>query len=59
MFTESGGFDDKIADFFLKTYWQKHPVLFRSAFNFESPISPDELAGLVSALAHGRSTEKR
>jgi hypothetical protein len=47
LFTETGGFDDSVADYFLKTYWQKHPVLFRSAFKFESPVTPDELAGLV------------
>lgn len=33
---------------FLKNYWQKKPLLIRSAFpNFESPLSPDELAGLA------------
>ena len=52
LFTEDGGFDDRAAEHFLATYWQKHPVLFRAAFKFESPISPDELAGLVSAPAH-------
>jgi len=32
---------------FLNNYWQKRPLLLRNAFpNFESPISPDELAGL-------------
>lgn len=51
MFTETGGFDDHVAEYFLKTYWQKHPVLFRSAFKFESPVSPDELAGLVRQFA--------
>ncbi|MCA9779483.1 MAG: cupin domain-containing protein, partial [Candidatus Eremiobacteraeota bacterium] len=33
---------------FLSIYWQKKPVLIRQAFpNFESPIEPDELAGLA------------
>ena len=33
---------------FLTEYWQKKPCLIRQAFkNFESPISPDELAGLA------------
>ncbi|WP_370978803.1 cupin domain-containing protein [Agaribacterium sp. ZY112] len=33
---------------FLKEYWQKKPLLVRQAFqHFESPISPDELAGLA------------
>lgn len=32
---------------FLATYWQKHPLLIRNAFEgFESPITPDDLAGL-------------
>lgn len=32
---------------FLNDYWQKKPLLIRQALpNFESPISPDELAGL-------------
>ena len=32
---------------FLKEYWQKKPLLIKGAFpNFESPIQPDELAGL-------------
>lgn len=32
---------------FLANYWQKKPLLIRQAFPaFESPISPDELAGL-------------
>jgi len=35
-------------DIFLKEYWQKKPCLIRQAFNhFESPISPEELAGLA------------
>lgn len=34
-------------DEFLKDYWQKKPVLIRQAIaDFQSPISPDELAGL-------------
>ena len=32
---------------FLRDYWQKKPVIIRQAIpNFESPITPDELAGL-------------
>lgn len=35
------------AQLFLNEYWQKRPLLLRNAFpDFESPISPDELAGL-------------
>lgn len=33
---------------FLSEYWQKKPLLIPNAFpNFESPLSPDELAGLA------------
>jgi len=33
---------------FLEQYWQKKPLLIRQAFtNFESPISPEDLAGLA------------
>jgi 50S ribosomal protein L16 3-hydroxylase len=33
---------------FLRDYWQKKPLLIRQALpNYESPISPDELAGLA------------
>ena len=33
---------------FLRDYWQKKPLLVRQAIpDFESPISPDELAGLT------------
>lgn len=33
---------------FLKDYWQQKPLLIRQAFpDFESPLSPDELAGLA------------
>ncbi len=33
---------------FLRDYWQKHPVLVRNAFpGFESPITPEDLAGLA------------
>jgi 50S ribosomal protein L16 3-hydroxylase len=33
---------------FLRDYWQKKPLLIRQALpDFESPISPDELAGLA------------
>jgi 50S ribosomal protein L16 3-hydroxylase len=33
---------------FLRDYWQKKPLLIRNAFpGYESPISPDDLAGLA------------
>ena len=33
---------------FLRDYWQKRPLLIRQAFpGFESPISPEDLAGLA------------
>lgn len=33
---------------FLREYWQKKPLLIRQAIpNFESPVSPEELAGLA------------
>ena len=33
---------------FLRDYWQKRPLLIRNAFpNFESPVTPDDLAGLA------------
>jgi 50S ribosomal protein L16 3-hydroxylase len=33
---------------FLEQYWQKKPLLIRQAFaDFETPITPDELAGLA------------
>jgi len=33
---------------FLEQYWQKKPLLIRQAFaDFESPITPDDLAGLA------------
>jgi len=33
---------------FLRDYWQKRPLLIRNAFpDFESPISPEDLAGLA------------
>ena len=33
---------------FVSQYWQKKPCLIRNAFeNFESPVSPEELAGLA------------
>ncbi|MFC0266986.1 cupin domain-containing protein [Kushneria aurantia] len=36
------------AQTFLRDYWQKKPLLIRGAFpDFESPLSPDELAGLA------------
>ncbi len=31
---------------FLRSYWQKKPVIFRAGTNPESLLSPDELAGL-------------
>ena len=35
------------AETFLRDYWQKKPLLIRQAFpDFETPLSPDELAGL-------------
>lgn len=40
-----GGID---IDQFLKEYWQKKPLLIRNAFpGFQSPIDPDDLAGLA------------
>lgn len=39
--------DMPIAEF-LRDYWQKKPLLIRNAFpGFESPLAPDELAGLA------------
>ena len=39
---------DMSVEQFLSQYWQKKPLLIRQAFpNFESPIAPDELAGLA------------
>jgi len=39
---------DLSAEEFLQDYWQKQPLLIRNAIeNFESPLSPDELAGLA------------
>lgn len=36
------------AEEFLRDYWQKKPLLIRNAYpDFESPLSPDELAGLA------------
>lgn len=41
-------FGDISVEEFLRDYWQKKPLLIRQAFpNFESPITPDELAGLA------------
>ncbi len=35
-------------DIFLRDYWQKKPLLIRQAFpHYQSPISPDELAGFA------------
>lgn len=40
---------DLSIDEFLTNYWQKKPLLIRQAFpNFESPLEPDELAGLAT-----------
>lgn len=47
LFGEDGKFDEKAAQKFLGTYWQKRCVLIKNAFPFYSPISPDELAGLA------------
>lgn len=41
-------FDKKVANQFLEQYWQKSPCLIRKAFDFQSPLTADELAGLVS-----------
>ena len=39
---------DLTADEFLQDYWQKQPLLIRNGIeNFQSPLSPDELAGLA------------
>jgi len=39
---------DLTVDEFLADYWQKRPLLIRAAFpGFESPVSPEELAGLA------------
>lgn len=36
------------AEEFLRDYWQKQPLLIRDAIpNFQTPLSPDELAGLA------------
>lgn len=51
---------------FLRDYWQKRPLLIRNAFPaFESPISPEDLAGLACEdgvlariVAHERDTGK-
>lgn len=49
---------------FLRDYWQKKPLLIRQAFpDYQSPVSPDELAGLALedevesriVLTHGKS----
>ena len=38
---------ERSAETFLRDYWQKRPLLIRGALpNFQSPITPDELAGL-------------
>jgi 50S ribosomal protein L16 3-hydroxylase len=39
---------DMPIEIFLRDYWQKKPLLIRQAFpHFESPLTPDELAGLA------------
>jgi len=39
---------DMSVEQFLSEYWQKKPLLIKQAFaDFETPISPDELAGLA------------
>lgn len=44
----SGMFGNITVEEFLRDYWQKKPLLIRQAFpGFESPITPDELAGLA------------
>lgn len=51
---------------FLRDYWQKRPLLVRNAFpGFESPISPEDLAGLACEdgvlariVAHERDRDK-
>ena len=50
---------------FLRDYWQKKPVLIRNAFpGFESPIQPEDLAGLACeegtlsrVVAHDRARD--
>jgi len=50
---------------FLRDYWQKKPLLIRNAFpDFESPIQPEDLAGLACEegtlsriVAHDRSRD--
>ena len=38
---------DMSVDTFLQEYWQKKPLLIKQAFpDFETPISPEDLAGL-------------
>lgn len=40
------------AETFLRDYWQKKPLVIRQAFEgFQSPVSPDELAGLACEQA--------
>jgi len=43
-----GQFLGMSAEDFLRDYWQKRPLLIRNAFaDFQSPITPEELAGLA------------
>ncbi|NOQ14313.1 MAG: cupin domain-containing protein [Methyloprofundus sp.] len=46
---------------FLEQYWQKKPLLIRQAFaDFESPVTPEELAGLAcEAEIESRLIEER
>ena len=45
MFWQLQGFD---SEEFIQQYWQKKPCLIRQAFTgFQSPVSPEELAGLA------------
>ena len=52
---------DLDAQLFLTEYWQKKPLLIRQAIpNFQSPISPEELAGLaMEAEADSRIVSQR
>ncbi|MFN3581667.1 MAG: JmjC domain-containing protein [Pseudomonas sp.] len=46
--TASSPLGDTAPETFLRDYWQKKPLLIRQAFpGYQSPLSPDELAGLA------------
>ncbi|WP_022962579.1 ribosomal protein uL16 3-hydroxylase [Halopseudomonas pelagia] len=46
--TPASALGDLSPEVFLRDYWQKKPLLIRQAFaGYESPLSPDELAGLA------------